>query len=148
MKLIKKTLAIIMLVCLFGSITATAYAANVPCSFTLSNNGKAYTIQTNGSNTKVYANDPSTVATAYNDAPGWGFAFCMAYYNSGYHIATVTSPGYWISGIGEIHPPYLSGQNQTGRAYYVGARIDDDYSGTYTCAGAFNSDYTTPYPST
>lgn len=99
------------------------------------------------SNTKLYANDPATAATYSNNAPGWGFAFCMAYYDNSdenYHIATLTSPGYWISGIGTIHPPYLSGQNQINRAYYVGARLDDDYNGTYSCSGVFNSDYTSP----
>lgn len=142
---IKKSLVVFLLVAALCSFTFTAFAANEPFSFTLLNTGQAYHFQDGICNVKTYANNPATAATNYNNAPGWGFAFCMAYKQNGvFNIATVTRPGYWISGVGIIHPPYKSGQNITGRCYYVGARIDNDYSGPYTCTGKFNSDYTVP----
>lgn len=143
---IRKMLAIALLVCVVGVLfVAPAYAENVAFSFNLDNTGTTYRMYTGASNTKSYANDPATVATTSNDAPGWGYAFLMAYYSNGkYYTATKTSPAYWISGKGIIHPPYLTDQNKVNRAYYVGARIDNDYAGPYSCAGVFNSDYTTP----
>lgn len=142
----KRLLVVALLVCIVGTLFATpAYAANVAYSFNLENTGTTYMMYTSASNTKVYASDPATVATTSNNAPGWGFAFLMAYYSDGhYYIATRTSPAFWISGKGITHPAYLPNQNITNRAYYVGARIDNDYAGPYSCAGVFNSDYTTP----
>ncbi|GEM_PF-4740184 len=143
---VRKLLSVALLVCVVGAFFASpAYAANIAYSFNLENTGTTYMMYTSASNTKSYASDPATVATTSNDAPGWGFAFLMAYYSNGhYYIATKTSPAYWISGKGIIHPAYLTNQNQINRAYYVGARIDNDYAGPYSCAGVFNSDYTTP----
>ncbi len=146
MKRTKKLIAMIILVVIISiSTVIPAYADNVAYSFNLENTGTTYMMYTGASNTKVYAGDAATVKTTSNNAPGWGFAFLMAYYDSGhYYIATKTSPAYWISGMGIIHPAYRTNQNITGRAYYVGARIDNDYTGTYSCAGVFNSDYTNP----
>lgn len=140
----------LMIVCVLFSMVFPAFAANESFSFYLPNTDTTYSVCTSFSNVKVYANDRATVKTTSNNAPGWGMAFCMKHRYIGsdglphYQTDTVTSPAFWISGLGTVHPTYLSGHNITNRAYYVAARIDNDYTGYYSSAGKFNSDYTNP----
>lgn len=117
-------------------------AGNVSFAFNLKNTQKKYNTCEDGSNKKVYSGDSASVRIQSGYAPGYGFSFIMQYkFMLSYSSATVTSPRYWLSGAGIVHPAYASGQNKTNRYYYVAARIDDDYSGSYSCSGYFNSDY-------
>lgn len=146
MRLKRKIITALMTVLMLSSISVNAMAANVNYKFRLSNTDTSYNVYTDESNVKSYVNENATVSATFNTAPGWGYAFCLKHRTSltTYITDTVTSPGQWISGTGTIHPAYLSGHNVVGRAYYVAARIDNDYYGTYYVEGKFNSDYTNP----
>lgn len=140
---IPKLILLVAMVSAIGvGMVMPASAANISYAFNLGNTGTTFNRYPGGANTKVYSGDPATVRTYSNNAPGYGFAFVMQYrILLGYNTATVSSPKYWIKGAGITHPVYASGQNVTNRNYYVAARIDNDYSGTYSCSGYFNSDY-------
>lgn len=145
MKLSRSIIAISLAVCVWFSVVGSASAANEYFFFSLQNTDTSYNVCTLHSNTKAYKNDSSTVHTYYVTTPGYGMAFCMKHYNGSTYITdTVTSPGQWLNNSGTIHPPYLSDHAVVGRSYCVAARNDNDYNGTYTSAGVFNSDYTNP----
>jgi len=138
----KKIVAIVSAVLMVGTMSIPVSAGNISYAFNLGNTGKLFKTYTGGSNEKVYSGDSASVRISSGYGPGYGFAFIMQYKTwVGYSAATLTSPPAWLSGSGMVHPVYASGQNKTGRDYYVAARIDDDYSGTYSCRGYFNSDY-------
>lgn len=143
MKNLKKKMLALFLSSTIIAITAIpASAANISFAFNLKNTGTSFNTYTGGSNTKTYSGDSASVRTYSSNAPGAGFAYIMQYKSLGsYKSATVSSPLYWLSGAGIVHPAYASGQNKTNRAYYVAARIDNDYNGTYSSSGYFNSDY-------
>ncbi len=145
----KKIIIALLSVCILSTFSASAFAADQSFAFNLPNTGTIYNVYTGASNVKSYSGNPATVKVTSNNTPGWGMAFCMKHWtgytqtgNAYYQTDTVTSPAYWVSGTGTVHPAYLSGHNVTGRAYYVAARIDSDLTGTYSSAGMFNSDYT------
>ncbi len=150
MKRIKGIITGLLMIISIVGMSVPVLAANESFSFYLPNTDTTYSVCTSHSNNKSYANDSATVKTTSNNAPGWGMAFCMKHRYIGsdglphYQTDTVTSPAFWISGLGTVHPTYLSGHNITGRDYYVAARIDNDYTGYYSSAGKFNSDYTNP----
>ena len=122
-----------------------AYAANENFGFTLANKGQVFTVYTGASNEKVLINDPATVKADSINIPVYGFAFRMCYKSGDkYYNATNTDRLYWLSGPTTIHPAYADGMSVVGRSYYVSARIDDSLTGTYTCSGRFNADYTEP----
>lgn len=149
MKLFKTIISGLLAACCISVMSVASLAANEDFNFYLCNTGSEYIACTEHSNLKIYANDDATVKTTYNNAPGWGFAICMMYryYFSGeyyWNIDTITSPGMWISGLDTKHPHYTNGNNAVNRPHYVGARIDNDYYGPYSCEGVFNADYTNP----
>lgn len=137
--------ATLLIICCLSTLSVSALAGNESFTFYLPNTGTYYSVCTTHTNEKWYENESATVKTTSNNAPGWGMAFCLKHRTiDGFETDTVTSPGQWISGTGTIHPPYLSGHNITYRNYLVAARIDNDYTGYYSSAGKFNSDYTNP----
>lgn len=121
-------------------------AANQSFAFNLGNTDTTYNTYWGAYNTKVYASNPGTVRTSYNNAPGAGFSFvlkCTEPYDGaivGPGPMVIATSGQWISGAGIKYLNYLSGKNVVGRAYYVAGRIDNDYHNTYSCNGYFNSD--------
>lgn len=154
MRKTKRLLTLFILICIMASIAVIpTYADNEDFDFTLTNTLTAYNTYPHASNPKMYAADNATVRVFDSGsdkyAPGWGFAFAMKYLNpnnNSYFLATKVSPAYWIrSNTADpiVHPAYENGENIVNRYYYVAARIDDDYTGTYECSGRFNSDYTT-----
>jgi hypothetical protein len=146
MKIKRSIVCLAIAVMLISSLSITAFAADVAFSFNLSSTSGSTTFEpyTDGYNTKVYLNDAATVKVTSNNAPGYGYAYRMFYKVLGlvYTNASVTSPTYWVSGNGTVHPAYASGKNEVGRKYYVAGRIDNDYTGPYASAGTFNSGYT------
>lgn len=138
----KRIVAIVSAVMMIASMNLPVSAANISYAFNLGNTGTSFNTYTGGYNVKEYSGDSASVRISSGYAPGYGFAFIMQYKGIlGYNAATLTSPPAWLSGAGIVHPIYASGQNKTGRKYYVAARIDNDYSSTYSCSGYFNSDY-------
>ncbi len=140
--LIKKIGVILSVMTLTVAMSLPVSAANVYYAFNLGNTGSTFNTYTGGYNTKTYSGDPASVRISSGYAPGYGFAFILQYKGTlSYKAATLTSPPAWLSGPGIVHPIYASGENKTNRNYYVAARIDNDYNGTYSCNGYFNSDY-------
>lgn len=138
----KKLLTLALATIMIAATVIPVSAANISFGFNLSNTGKKYNTYTSASNTKVYSGDAASVRVYSSNAPGAGFTYIMQYKTLfSYASATVSSPLYWIRSSGIVHPAYASGQNKTNRNYYVAARIDDDYNGTYSSSGYFNSDY-------
>lgn len=133
---------LVLLVSMSIAMIVPVSAASAAFSYNLGNTGKTYNTYTGGTNKKVYSEDDATVRIESGSGPGYGFAFIIQYKNiTGYHSATDSSTTYWLNGPGVVYLAYASGQNKTGRDYYVAARIDDDYNGQYSCTGYFNADY-------
>lgn len=143
---VNKLLAMFLIIVLgISSQTCQVFADDKPFAFYLTSTSGStiFKVYPELYNTKLYADHPATVKVASNNAPGYGYAFRMSYKaGNGYYNATDTSKNYWVSGTGTVYPKYASGQNIVGRNYYVSARIDNDYTGPYSCTGNFNSDRT------
>lgn len=145
----KVIITCLIVVCIFSAISVSSAAANQYYQFYLSNTGRKYNVYEEHNNTKIIKYDKGTVNTSYNNAPGWGMAFCLKYkyYQNGSYnwvTATITSPGLWISGADTKYLTYVNANDSYLRPHYVAARIDDDYSGYYYCEGVFNADKTNP----
>ncbi len=132
----KKTISCIMLIVFILCFASVAFAATQSFNFNLSNSGTTCYVYTGAYNTKVYLNDDATIKCTYTDAPGYGYYLGLC--NSSYSQAT-EQKWYGTNGRTRNHA-YFSGKAVVGENYYVAGRIDNDYYGTYTINGKFNSD--------
>ena len=158
MKAIKRISAFLLAVLLVTAFAIPAFADDQSFSFDFAaNNGGTYHVYTTKSNQKIYAQDPGTVKTDSSTTfpptiRKWTFAlFYSSTYNpnseadnKNYTRATYNT---WMSGAYEAHMSYLSGQNITGRHYYIGGRMDDTLTDPnyYHASGWFNADDTKHY---
>lgn len=134
----RRITGIILLVMIIASVMCvSAFAADKQFYFNMSNTGTTSYVYSDTYNTKAYANSNATIKVNYVNAPGWGYRLTLV--NSSYHPSTYH---HWFSSAGTDHPAYYSGYATVGMNYYMAGRIDNDYSGTYTTYGYFNSDYT------
>lgn len=144
LRMIKSIIAVTIIVGILSGMVISTSAANISFAFNLGNTGTSLNRYTGASNTKLYVNQSATVRTYYNNAPGYGFRFVMQCSDptvvAGYAPIVTATAGGWISGADKVYLSYLSGMAQANHNYYVAGRIDNDYSGTYSCNGYFNSD--------
>lgn len=126
------------------SMESTGLAASKSYSFNLKNTGTGYVLYTGVSNTKIYASNPATVRTNYNNAPGAGFSFllkCLDPAKPGLASYITATQAGWIKGANIKYLQYLPQRNYTQHDFLIAARIDNDYTGMYSCNGYYNSDY-------
>lgn len=155
----------IVMLCLImaamSSLALPAFAANEDYDFSMKGNQKQIYTVCDGSgyypNVKTIPGDPATIKVASGTTfptNGYVWAFRLYYHTSSENAnsdasdkkySPATNP-LFVRGYDTFHPTYLSGQNITGRPYWIGGRLDDRVKDPnyYVATGQFNADYTNP----
>lgn len=139
--MLRKIICFSLCVAFIMSFALTTFAANEPFYFRLQGEYvKRMHAFLNTYNVKVIEDDNATIATTYNEAPGYGY-----YLRLGTRIGTTSTlgyatKGYWFSGKTLRYPAYEEGKAVVGQKYYIEGRVDNDYTDTYLVEGLFNAD--------
>ena len=135
-----RKVALSLAVILMLSMTASAFAANEPYSFSMSmpkGNTTMY-IDTSSANQKFYNQQDGTIRCTTQNAPGYGYRIGLAAKSN---YAGATNPVWMTSGQKKYTSFYL-GMGTVGAYFHAAGRPDNDYTGTYSISGTFNSDKT------
>ena len=137
----KKVLSFIAACVLCLAAFTPVYAADQDMIFKITAQKKNTTmyIYSATKNKKVYKGQVGTAKCTTTNAPGYGYLICLT--NSKNNVMSTKSQ--WLNYSGcKKYLGYLSGKDIVNDYYQAAGRFDNDYAGTYSFTGKFNSDKT------
>lgn len=123
------------------AVSGTAFAANAPFDFELTNNGQTFTVDSGSTNKKVYTDRGWTIYVDSISINSDSAGICFVPFRNSTGSTYVKSGNVkWIKRVRSTTGTYGTGEAVANKNYRIAARMDDAYYDIFVASGEWNSD--------